>query len=279
MAGNETNILQSGMREFAEFADARAVGEARVQPVSVKDDLTGGVVALVARGRDLVDLSKFVPAVPKRKTGTLDLVNAESFIELVNEQKTESSRVFGNVDADPATFTCIFDFHGPALAGWREFKAVLTLRRSQELKIWMSQNGKMLSQAEFAEFLKDNRGDIVEPAGSAVLELVMALELSIDRRAKGKVQTNDGTQVAFEEDQRASVGGNRVTVPDTLRLAVPFFTGADLTPISADFKVRIGNDGKMQFGFRLLAVERQVREATLQVSAKIREKTGLPVFI
>jgi len=270
----------SGARELAEWAAEQALEAAELKPLQLLQQANTAQVALVPRGTEIRDLKPYLPKVPDRKCDALVLLSVESFCRLVNEQKEPQSRCFADLHAEPYSVTCRVDWHGQSgeAAGWDEFTITLQLRASNEFKAWAGINGKMLRQAEFAEFLKDNRLDITDPNGGEVLALVMNLEANSERRCRGRVPTNAGQTISFEEDTHASVNGTTITVPDRLGLRFPLFDGGAPIPIDADFKLRI-QDGYLMFGVRLLGIDRTVRAALLAVAGQIQTETGIPVYM
>lgn len=279
MADEKAVVQQaSGMREFAEFATRQAELHAKIAPVLLTEAVGAAQIAVDPCTQQIVNLAQFMPARPARRVGKIELHGCESFIRFVNEQKQSETRVFGFPDEVPARFVAEIDFHGAADAGWRQYSAVLVLAQSQELAAWLGKNNQWLSQQEFADHLKDNRMDVASPDAAHLAELVNELELTVDRRATGKLPTNAGVKVAFVEEQSGTRNGKPVEIPNMIELAIPFFVGAELTPLQADFRVKI-IDGRISFGYRLLAIQRQVRDAVMQVRAQIEEQTKLPVFV
>lgn len=237
--------------------------------------------ALIPEGMKIVDLKEFVPETPDRKRVKVSLYDMESFIQYVNEQKTESSRIFGNIASVPYMFTAIIDYHGAAgkEASWMTHNVDFTLKTSPEWKIWESINGKLMPQDAFVEFLKDNAFCVVEPAGATLLEIAMTLEATSGSRCVSKTRTNSGIHIEFKEDVSARAGADgSLTIPDKIKIKIPLFEGQEPLEIEGDFKFRT-DSGKMAFGIRLLSLDGIIRESIKSITAAIREKTALPVFL
>ena len=270
----------SGARELAEWAAEQALRAAELREVKVGTCTGMAQVAVLPAGLQVVNLKPYVPEVPDRKSGDTLLLTVESFCRLVNEQKEPESSCFGNLTMEPYSVVCRVDWHGVTSepAGWDEYTITLQLRASKEFKAWAAINGKMMRQGEFAEFLKDNRLDITEPNGAEVLALVQNLETTSERRCAGKLPTNNGTSIRFEEDTRTSVNGSTVTIPDRLELRFPLFDGGTPIPMDADFKLRV-HEGNLTFGVRLIGIDRTVRAALLAVANQIQDATEIPVYV
>jgi len=270
----------SGARELAEWAAEQALKAAEFREVKVGTCTDMAQVAVLPAGLQVVNLKPYVPEVPDRKVGDTQLLTVGSFCRLVNEQKEPESRCFGNLTVEPYTIVCRVDWHGQTgkPAGWEEYTISLQLRASKEFKAWAAINGKMMRQGEFAEFLKDNRLDITDPNGAEVLTLVQNLETTSERRCAGKLPTNNGTSIRFEEDTRTSVNGSTVTVPDRLELRLPLFDGGTPIPMDADFRLRV-HEGNLTFGVRLIGIDRTIRAALLAVAEQVERETSLAVYI
>jgi uncharacterized protein YfdQ (DUF2303 family) len=230
------------------------------------------------------NLRAFMPECPSRVVSSRRLLDLASFLAYLAEYKRPESRVFAALEKEPATFTAVIDWHKPLAlaetaavqAGWCGHEVTLELRSSIQFQAWKAKDGKMMAQADFAEFLKDNRLDVIQPCNADLLGLVMGLELTAERRCLGKVATNQGQALKFEEDVRAEQGGKPVVLPSEIKLALPLFVGGGLVQLTADFKVRM-ESGRLSFGYRLLGLDRAVRDAVELMRAEIAKVC--PVYV
>lgn len=88
------------------------------QPVRT---LPGGVpIVIIPDGYSVATLESRLPA-PVRKRGNTMLRDAASFVTVVNDQKSESTRLF-YVDAPAPSFTAVFNDHGD-IPGWGDHRA------------------------------------------------------------------------------------------------------------------------------------------------------------
>lgn len=236
---------------------------------------------LVPEGFKVENLDGMLPASPKRKVEHVKLTSLASFIAYVNEQKNESTRIFACLDKEPYTFRAIIDYHGVngKPADWCEHDVVLTLAHSDQFKTWMKYNGEFMSQGDFAEFLKDNRMDIAFPDSASLATMVMRLDANVERNIRGKVQTNDGVMLSFEEKVSVTDGsGGTVRIPDRLGLSIPLFRGSSEIDLNADFKIRTSSGSGIAFGYRLLAMDSVLRTAIQSMSSRIESDTGVAVY-
>lgn len=281
MASDDKMIFQgSGNRELAQFAFEKGMKSAGLTPVALNIDSRCAQVAMIPEGMHLEDLKPFLPDTPDMKHEDRKLLSVESFIGYVNEQKRPESRIFATIETAPVTFVCIVDHHGPntdnhrGAAGWGEQVIKLELQAAREFKTWKGVDGKLLSQLEFVEFLKDNRTDIAEPSGADILQLCMALEATSESRCVGKVPTNTGMTFSYDQNTRTNV-----PVPNALKLRIPLFAGMAALDVEAEFRFRVSQGGGLTFGIRMIGAEKLLRNAVDEARKTITAETGLPVYV
>lgn len=248
-------------------------------PQELGQNNKNGVVGLIPEGMQLVRLDEYLPDRPRRKQVDMTLKNVKSFVQYVNEQKSEYTRIFGHME-EPYSFLAVIDYHGVsgAAADWCEHKVTLALSLSEQYRCWKRISGEWFKQEDFVEFLKDNRLDIVYPDNGQILQLCMELDAHKDSRCTGKVQTNAGVAFSFVEDVQTSCRGEKVEVPTSIRLRIPIFEGIPPVDIECDFKFRL-TQGIMAFGVRMLGVEKMLRDALDKARQEIEEQTSLPVYL
>lgn len=274
------------MNETENIAEAlRTVFQWGARSSEIKHELLGrddraGQVALVPEGMVLTDLKPYLPQRPEWKIVARKFLDLDSFVAYVNEQKSSFSRIYGKTDKAPYLFKAIIDHCEPAggKADWEHHTAELALELSDNFKLWSAVNGKLMTQIQFSEFLKDNRLDISSPDNAGILEIVMDLEASADSKCVGKVPTNTGMAFSFREDVNASVNGKKVDIPTSIRLKMPVFLGMGEEEIECEFRFRLAN-GEMAFGIRMIGVDRMLRLAVMAARERIKERTELPVYI
>jgi uncharacterized protein YfdQ (DUF2303 family) len=277
MSEKEQIINASGSKELAAYAVKLGQESRQLDRAVLRPSINETQLALIPQGLELKDLTAYERQVPARKSGQIQLSTIPSFISLVNEQKTAASRMFAKIServGEPSTISCTFNFHeaGAGAAGWQDYQAVLQLTPSVKFGTWTTVSGELHEQEPFAEFLKDNRLDIIDPSGADILKLVMDLEMTSEARAVGKTPTNAGMVLSFEDKTKANL-----TIPDKIRLAIPLFKGAERTLVEAEFRVRLAG-GKILCGVRLLGVDQAIKDALDAVVAKVSTDTGIEVF-
>jgi len=246
----------------------------------------GSVPFIIVPGADglkVVNLSEELKkANPDRKRINLEFFDVSSFVEYVNEHKSDSTRIFVENQQAPYKFTAIIDYHEPGAAGmanWMTHRASLILRASDEFSAWKGMNKKSFEQAGFVEFLKDRRRDIFTPSGATLMEIALTLEATTQSRVTSKVRTNTGIHIEFKEDVNAKAGINSsLDIPEEIQLNIPIFQGMPCIPLNAEFIFRI-NSGTLIFAYRLIEIDTIIQNAVKSTQALIRENTNLPCFI
>jgi uncharacterized protein YfdQ (DUF2303 family) len=233
-------------------------------------------VGLKSTNMELVNFKEYVPAAPDRKRIEVLLEEVESFVEYVNEHKTATTRIF----ARNSIFKAAIDYHGKGdnEASWITHTATLELVMPAELKILKDNNTKWMTQEEFIDFLKDNSSLIIKPDSATMLEIALTLEATKNSRCVSKARTNKGTNFSFDEGIQATAGaGGNIEIPDSIVLGVSLFEGEDPIELKADFKFRI-NSGTSTFSYRILELDRLLRQVKKAISKTITAKTEVAVF-
>lgn len=274
---------QDGVKELAVFAHKLGMEQKDLKPFWLGVDNDKWPLAMIPVGMQLVDLEEYVPACPHRKEVNRTFTDPASYCGYINEQKNDASRIFAKFDYSGAgnfCFSAIIDYHGTAKrpADWCMHQVHLKLELSDQFKAWKAINGKMFEQSAFAEFLKDNRLDIITPSNSTIIELVEELEATVNQRVSGRTPTNKGMAIGFEQDVQTNRKGKAVEVPEKIVIHLPVFLGMDSFDIDCDFKFRT-ESGLLSFGIRMLAVDKLVRDTVLSAAETIRKETELPVYI
>ncbi|MFZ7336918.1 DUF2303 family protein [Comamonas jiangduensis] len=244
-------------------------------------------VLLAPQGFQSINLEKLLPA-PTRKRGTVVLNDAESFIAVVNDQKTEATRMFSTVN--PPTFTAVFNGVA-AEAGWGDHLAKYNAPLSPEWKIWTAIDGKAMGQVEVAQFLEANLVDVLHvpendpdkglmqsPDGSTLLEVCRTLEATKKVDFKSSVRLGDGsTQFTYNEDVQGSAKAGTLSVPEHFTIAVPVFENGDKWPLLVRFRYRI-DSGVLKIWFELVRPHKIIEVAVKELREQIAKETALQVL-
>lgn len=271
---------QSGQRELVKFVHDLGKKQCELQNTKIEVRNDSNQVVLIPEGMEIKDLSGYVPENPARKEVNLLLYDPKSFICYVKEQKNDATRIFAKINEPPYNFMAIIDHHGVSgqSADWCLHQVTLQLKLTDQFKVWKESDNNFFPQDEFAEFLKDNRLDIIEPNNAEILTMTMGLEANIKSRVLSKLPTNEGTELAFSEEVNTSVNGEKITVPQNIKLKIPVFLGGEAFEINADFKMRT-REGKIWFAYRLLGIDKLIRDTVTDMAKKIEKESKVPVYI
>ena len=205
------------------------------------------------RALDLREQLGLLPEHPARKTGTLTFTDPMSLIGYLGKHEEPSTEVYA--DDRACTITAVINAHGASeagLPGYADHKAVLTMRRSEDWKDWTKNDGQLMAQALFAEFMEDHLPNFVDPTGADMLELAQTFQATtkVDFASSQRVKSGE-TQLVYSEQQSASAGKKgSLAIPDTFAIGVQVFERGEAYKVQARFRYRI-NDGRLLLGYRL----------------------------
>ena len=210
---------------------------------------------------------------PRRKSGVYKVHDADSFVAYLAKHADPDTEVWA--DAVAAKITGVLDAHlalvsggdvGPRHEAHRvEYSVLLT----DAWKAWREHDGKLLDQSAFAEHIENRLVDIVEPLAADMLELAQSFHATSDVTFKSSKRLNSGErQLQYREQIDATAGRDgQLAIPETFRIGLQPFEGADKFGITARFRYRIDN-GHLRIGYKLERPEDVLRAAFLTVVEK-----------
>lgn len=230
---------------------------------------------------DLEEKREVLRERPRRKTGTYQVHDADSFVTYLDKHGDDQSEVWA--DATRATVVGVLNAHEVAVSGdaarWEDHLVTYAAILTEGWKAWVAANGKLMSQAEFAEHLEDRSIDIVEPTGADMLEIAQTFKATIGVKFESSKMLSSGeAQLEYRETVDAVAGkAGRMDIPQTFALALRPFEGADPYKVTARLRYRI-TDGTLRLSYRLDRPEDVLREAFLGVVDQIAARIDLPVL-
>ncbi len=244
-------------------------------------------MVLLPEGFHAEDLESKLAA-PTRKRGTTVLNDAESFIDVVNDQKNDETRLFSTIN--PPTFTAVFNHHA-AGAGWGDHKAKYNAPISPEWGAWGKVDGQQMNQLDMARFIEANMVDIVfiapdaenkhpgSPDGATFLEICHTLEAKKKVNFKSSVRLPDGsTEFTYDEDVAGSAVNGTMKIPEQFTIGVPVFENGDKWMVDVRFRYRIQEGGRLVMWLELVRPHKTIETAVKELREQIGEKTGLTVL-
>lgn len=240
----------------------------------------GGSVEIVRN-----DLDQF-RARPRRKTGTVTVRDAASFIAYVDKHGIEDTELW----ADPVKYAlvAVLNAHGESdaagneegWAGWGDHRVRLDLAKTRAWAAWESLDGKLVDQVTFAEHLEQRLADIRVPAGADMLELAQTFTGKRNVQFESSQRLADGqTQLRYHEQIDAKAGSKGdIAIPEAFELGLVPFEGAQGYKVPARFRYRI-HDGALRLGYVLERPEDVLRSAFDDIVKAVDEGTTQTVFM
>jgi len=227
------------------------------------------VVYTAAHGVQTIDLTKTLPA-PLRKAGSVVVFEAESLNKMLADNAVHgATTVYVNPDAANPAIVAVINGNGPAGPGFADFRVSLGFRPTPQWVKWKGIDGKLLPQADFAEFVEDNIADIATPDGATMMEIVTYLQAtrSVEFRSGVKL-SNGAVQLTNNESIEAHVGAGNIAVPETFEIALSPIFGVQPFKVPARFRYRI-EDRKLKMGFKLQRIEDVMATIIKDIEAEI----------
>jgi uncharacterized protein YfdQ (DUF2303 family) len=222
---------------------------------------------------------------PERVIANLNMQDAASFCSYVNSFKDDRTRLFADTTLSALGFLAIIDYHPAAAstdAGAAQFlshRAKFALRHSEEWKLWSGLDGKLVPQDQFAEFLEDNRSDIVTPDSATMLEVAKDLQANSSVNFASKINSQNGSAtLRFDEQIDTKVTSGQIIMPESFTISVPVFFGEAPIEITARLRFRI-SEGKLKFQYKLYRPVEVISRAFDVARAAIASATTLEVLL
>lgn len=226
------------------------------------------VFAVIPSDSKLEDITAKIEAAalaPRRKVGTVHLADVTSFATYVSQQGSPDG-TYIYADPDNRTLVAVLNDHtigtdaaGASPAGRRDHRVIYQAEYSREFAIWQANNGKKMTQEEFAIFLEDNIADIAPPAegdtlpsGDVLMAVAQTLQAKTEVDFKSHKRLDNGqVQLTYNEQTTATAGADSsLTVPREFAIGLRLFKNGEGYKIRARLKYRLGS-GKVVFWYEL----------------------------
>ena len=260
---------QTNAAVTAQLAADLTVSQQKVQYIN------GAPVLILPQGMNVKTFETTMLA-PMRKKGTVTLNDAESFVAVVVDQKTDYTRLFSTIS--PPTFTAVFN-HNADGAGWGDHKAQYNAPLAPEWKAWTGIDGKKLNQVEIAQFIENNLVDVAEPEGATLLEICRTLEAKKKVTFASSIRLSDGNnQFTFSEEVQGSAQQGQLSIPEVFVIGVPVFENGEKWRVDVRLRYRIEEGGRLVMWVELVRPHKVIEEAVKELRARIAEGTGLAIL-
>jgi uncharacterized protein YfdQ (DUF2303 family) len=264
-----------GPAEIGDIQAAIAAGAALGEPRNPVAEPGAGIFTVVPKNYEVKSLEEFLPH-PLRIEEKVSLQDADSFIAYVNSFKTAPSRIFFNVEDEE--FRAILDYHETERPSWCGHVAMFKPRRSEEFKAWMDSNRKQMTQIEFARFLEERLGDIVEPNSAEMLQVALSFEAkkTVDF-ASGARLNNGQVQFQYDEIVRGTTQKGTIEVPEAFVLGIPIHVNGPAYRIDVRLRWRL-QESKLVFWYEIVRPHRFIEDALKEIRQRVEQETGVGVF-
>lgn len=221
---------------------------------------------------------------PRRKTGTVVVHDATSFVAYLHKHGLTETEVYA--DLNTQRLTAVINGHlgttGDGIedyAGWGDHRVTLRLDVTAGWAAWTHLDRKWLRQLDFAEHVEDRLPDFVAPTGADMLELAQSFSANRSVQFESSRRTKSGeTTLIYKEEETAAAGrkGN-MAIPDTFELGLVPFEGSEAYKVTARLRYRI-NDGTLTIGYILDRPEDVVRAAFLDIVEAVEDRSSRSVL-
>jgi uncharacterized protein YfdQ (DUF2303 family) len=211
----------------------------------------------------ILDLEKLRER-PDRTRGIYRPSDVASFTAYLKEHQIDGETTVWVHPTEGSILAIVDDSDGdPQAPGWREHKVLLVLEHSQEWLYWEKQDGEMMGQEEFAEFLREGLPDIGKPDGAQLLEIADTFQATTSAQFRSQIdRTSSAVKFAYDETVDATAVNGEVEIPKQFTLMLAPFLGEEKVEITANLKYKVAG-GNLRLGYKLERPEREV-EASLE---------------
>lgn len=227
-------------------------------------------------------VEKIPPLEPKltRVRENVTLHDKDSFVAYVNRFKSEATRIFaepGFVNQGQANAVAVLDYHAPQSVDYAVHKATYAPRYSEQWIRWRDVCARPLKQAEFAEFIEEVRGDIVEPDAAKLLDIVRTFKASKRVEFDSLTYQSDGS-VKLVYDEKTQQSGSSGALPEAMKLGIQvYFRGAAYS-VPVMIRYRVGQ-GAVAFQLKLDRSDVIEDAAFSDITKSISEATGIDCYL
>jgi len=260
--------------------------------IAIIEEVDNQKFAIVPDDYELLNLEKLQKK-PQRKTGKIFFEDVPSFNRYVTTHKGEGTEIFASLES--TSVMAILNHHSLSDPGWSDFIAQYDCPLSEQWKIWTEKNKKSFSQIEFAEFIDENRLDILapdkdkginNPSSTELLEMITKLTDTRRVNFSQGVDRHNGAMIfeySNQEENKEEKG--KITIPEVISLGLAPFLHGKKYRIDCRLMYRT-DDKKLRFSYSLDQANEILKDAFLSVVDMIEsgikpeaaEKEGIKSF-
>lgn len=215
--------------------------------------------------------------IPPRKAGTTTVRDARSWSAYFTKHSIDASEVYA--DSERLTVTAVLDAHAADEPSWGNHRLVLSLRTTDAWKQWLKNDGELLGQEDFAEFLEDHLPELLDPSSADMLEIAQSLQANTKVDFQSGIRLATGQrQFQYVETQTTKAGQKgQLTVPETFVIGLIPFEGSEGYRLTARLRYRITDRG-LRMGYKLERPDDILRTAFADVVNEIDADIEQPIL-
>ena len=293
---------ENGVNAIVKLANsASRIEEMYIYPEGLGDGLPPEIPLLIDRrpGGGILDVKAQIEKFrlhPARRKGTAKVTTLLSFINLVNRHKDQHSVIFANTAWPQPQLLGLVDYHEKADGKPRHLEHRITydFPITDELKVWIGNNGKAMKQAEFALFLEEHAAELSSPFDGErdiyeqlfkerlanpmeLVSLSRNLEVFVGAKVKQGVRLQTGERTVEFTEEHTNGKGEKVDIPGAFMLSVPAFVDGEPVRIAARLRYRIAQ-GEIHWFYNLYRWDVELRNRVKTDLAEAAKATDLPAF-
>lgn len=265
----------------------------------------GNDVLVIPSGKQAINLKeKMAPYLktPERVTGRSNHHTLASFTTHFNKFKVSGSAIFASEDVKRPELQAVYNYaNSSAEPNWRDHRAVLHCRLSDEWQAWTGASKKPMSQREFAEFIEENiddvqvKPDLENPANAMLkdislllgypfasqqemLTLSRGIEINEGAKAASKVNLQTGERTIQYENQHLDGDNKPLKIPGLFLVRIPvFLDGAPyLLPVRLRYRLQ---QGVVLWSYDIYREDRAFKDAYNEICEQVATATSTFVYI
>lgn len=188
---------------------------------------------------------------PRRKTGRYTAHSPASLVAYVQRHLTDDTEVWA--DTVERRIVAVIDGHGIAAPGHHEHTMTLGVDRSASWKRWKAADQRLMTQAQFADFIEQAADEVVDPSAAVLLDIAQTVTGHRNVQFESAERLDNGDMsVVWKEDTTAKAGKDgKLTIPSHLTLRIRPFVGAAPAEVKASLRHRVTKEG-VTLGYALL---------------------------
>ena len=237
----------------------------------------GRQLVVVPNGYDLAQIKPIDPTLPENIQQSVKVHDEASFLKYLELFKTPVTQIFaapGFLANGSPYFGAAIDYHGPDKPMRNQHSLTYRPRYSDQWKLWM--NTSAMNQEAFAEFIEENRQDVVEPKAAALLDL--ARNFKATRKVqydKAFIEKDGNVKLTYSDETEAQ---GEVSVPDQITIGIPVYFGGQPYSINLWVRYRVGNSN-VSFNLKPDRADLTEQHAFKEMATRIEETTAVPVYL